>query len=229
MSRGVRDETRLRRWIFTFHGIGTPPRPLENGEDAVWLDRGEFEAALDLLREHPEALITFDDGNASDFEIALPALLERGLRAEFFVCADLLDQPGYLSQLQLKSLAAEGMGIGSHGRRHCPWQGLRDEALEDEIVKARTEIEDALEDRIHHAACPFGAYDRRSLAALRAAGFERVYTSDGGDSRADAWLQPRNTAIRGSSVSAFRGLLTQPRARHDAWLRGAKTLVKRLR
>ena len=40
--------------------------------------------------------ISFDDGNASDLEIGLPALLERGLTATFFVLAGRLGRPGSL-------------------------------------------------------------------------------------------------------------------------------------
>jgi hypothetical protein len=47
---------------------------------------------------------------------------------------------------------------------------------EAEICVERQRFIEILDDA---AACPFGAYDRRTLRALRHAGFKRVYASDG--------------------------------------------------
>lgn len=64
---------------FCFHGIGSPQRPLEEGEEDLWLEPGQFEFLLDELQRHARVELTFDDGNASDKEHGLPALQERGL------------------------------------------------------------------------------------------------------------------------------------------------------
>ena len=63
--------------ILTVHGIGTPVRTLEPGEDAAWVSSTQFEMVLDAAVGRNDVWITFDDGNASDVEIALPRLLER--------------------------------------------------------------------------------------------------------------------------------------------------------
>ena len=70
---------------FCFHGIGTPGRDLEPDEDQFWIGREHFEELLSVAQELPSVELSFDDGNASDFSIALPALVERGLTASFFV------------------------------------------------------------------------------------------------------------------------------------------------
>ena len=64
-----------------FHGIGTPGRALEPGEDRYWITSDEFHRILDEIATWPSTRISFDDGNASDLEIGLPALVERGLTA----------------------------------------------------------------------------------------------------------------------------------------------------
>src|SRR5438034_8841581 len=69
----------------TVHGVGTPPRELDPGEDIAWISIEQLEQVLDAAVGRPDVRITFDDGNCSDVEIALPRLLERGLTAEFFV------------------------------------------------------------------------------------------------------------------------------------------------
>ena len=90
--------------ILNFHGVGPISPNIGDGERNWWLEQNTFEAVLDLAREESHVQLTFDDGNASDFEIALPALLRRGMRAAFFLCSGRLDQPGFLSRKQVREL-----------------------------------------------------------------------------------------------------------------------------
>ncbi|MEX0746107.1 MAG: hypothetical protein WD118_10945, partial [Phycisphaeraceae bacterium] len=64
-----------------FHGIGAVSRPLDPGEDTVWITAEQFEEILDVLQGRPNVYLTFDDGNHSDVEIALPALKRRSMTA----------------------------------------------------------------------------------------------------------------------------------------------------
>lgn len=177
----------------TFHGVGDPPRPLDQGEAAVWLAAGRFEQALDAVRGRDGVHVTFDDGNESDARIVLPALAARGMTASFFVLGGKIGQPTFLSAEALRELAAAGMRIGSHGLDHRAWRGLSDADLGRELVDAKARIEDVVGRKVNEAACPFGSYDRRILARLRTAGFERVYTSDRWFAATGQWLQPRFT------------------------------------
>ena len=58
----------------TVHGIGAHTRALEPGEQAVWITVDQFERALDRIAGRDDVRLTFDDGNLSDVEIALPML-----------------------------------------------------------------------------------------------------------------------------------------------------------
>ena len=51
----------------------------------------------------------------SDFVYGLPALLDRGLTATFFVVAGRLGEPGFLSENDVRTLVSAGMTIGCHG------------------------------------------------------------------------------------------------------------------
>src|SRR5205814_8045471 len=108
-------------------------RPIDAGERHCWIDKEFFEAVLDITRGQPHVRLTVDDGNASDFEIVLPSLLRRGLRATFFVCSGRLDQPTFLSRDQVWELRSQGMGLGSHGVAHIPWRHLSPARLSDEL------------------------------------------------------------------------------------------------
>jgi peptidoglycan/xylan/chitin deacetylase (PgdA/CDA1 family) len=213
----------------TFHGLGVPPRALDPGEQRVWVAAGHFEAILDRLAGRQDVLVTFDDGNRSDAEIALPALARRGLRGAFFPTAHGLGQPGFLGPEELRELVKAGMTVGSHGFAHRPWRDLAPEELHEELVVARERLEEAAGVRIDQAACPFGAYDRRSLAAIREAGYTRVYTSDRGPADPAAWLQPRTTVCAGDGPEDIERLWLEPEATHWALLRRAKLALKRWR
>ena len=98
-----------RVFVVSLHGVGQPLRSLSYSEQRHWLDLDKFERFADLARRRDNIRLTFDDGNESDFTIAMPALVERGLTAGFFITTDLLDQPGYLSRSQVRALANAGI------------------------------------------------------------------------------------------------------------------------
>jgi peptidoglycan/xylan/chitin deacetylase (PgdA/CDA1 family) len=215
-----------RQINLTFHGIGDPIRPLDPAESDVWLGRDQFASVLDAIRRHDDDVrISFDDGNASDLEHALPALCERGLRATFFICAGRLGQAGFVDADGVRRLRSAGMSIGSHGMNHVSWRGLNPSAARREIVQAKRALEDEVEGPVEEASCPFGAYDRRSLSALRAAGFRRVYDSDGGPARPQDWLVARNTMHRWDSAESVERLLNganggvSPARRAKRWVK----------
>src|SRR5262249_53718995 len=120
----------------TVHGIGPAVRQLDPDENLTWVDIEQFERVLDAAVGRPDVRITFDDGNASDVEIALPRLLERGLTAEFFVLAGLLGQPGRVDHDGVRELCKAGMSVGSHGWAHRNWRQLDAEQATEEIVEA---------------------------------------------------------------------------------------------
>jgi peptidoglycan/xylan/chitin deacetylase (PgdA/CDA1 family) len=213
----------------TFHGIGEPKRPLEPGEERVWLDTDQFESTLDAINGHAGVRLTFDDGNASDVDYALEALRSRGLRATFFIVAGRLGEPGFVDRAGVRTLVAAGMAIGCHGMYHRPWRRLDERALEEELSDARRLLEEAAGRPITEAACPFGSYDRRVVRALRRHGYRRAYTSDEGTTRADAWLQARNTVTPENAQGLVDRILAAERSSPGQLRRRARTAVKRWR
>lgn len=212
-----------------FHGIGTPRRPLEPGEQRYWLERGRFLALLDDLATRRGVRISFDDGNASDIEVALPALIERGLRADFFVLAGRLGQPGSLGPEDVRELRRHGMGIGNHGMSHRPWRGMDPATRRQELVVARERLAEAGGAPVETAACPLGRYDRRLLADLRRLGYARVFTSDRRGAGRDSWLQPRYSVRAADTPESFRAAALRPPGPARRARLSAVGLAKRLR
>lgn len=213
----------------TFHGVGRPPRALEDGESAYWLSVEEFVPILDAVGGRPDVRLTFDDGNASDADAVLPQLANRGFCARFFVPAAYVGAAGFLEAARLREIAAAGMTVGSHGMWHRSWTGLADAELTDEVVAAKDRLEQVLGDRVDEAACPFGAYDWRVLRTLREAGFRHVFTSDRGASARSAWLQARNTVRRGDSPEDVLRLVDRRVGAIEELARNVRLAVKRWR
>ena len=203
-----------------FHGIGTPQRQLEPGEDAYWVDTDRCLRILDEIATWPSVRISFDDANASDVEIGLPTLVERGLQAQFFLLAGRLGQRGSLAVEDVRELVGRGMAIGTHGMSHRPWRGMNRATRETELVEARRRIEDVAGVAVTDAACPMGRYDRHVLSDLRRLGYRRVYTSDERPARPGSWLQARFSVRREDTPESLRAALLSRsglvrRARHN--------------
>jgi peptidoglycan/xylan/chitin deacetylase (PgdA/CDA1 family) len=212
----------------TVHGIGTPERRLEEGEEQTWVTVRQFEQVLDAVAKRLDARITFDDGNASDVEIALPRLVERGLVAEFFLLAGELGDRGRVDRAGVGALLDAGMTIGSHGWSHRDWRRLDDAAAREEYYRAARVLGELTGHPVSRVAVPFGSYDRHVIRRLRAAGVTRAYTSDGGRARPDAWLQPR-TSLRHDLDAAWIAQVLAPdtsltRRARDNVARAAKRL-----
>jgi peptidoglycan/xylan/chitin deacetylase (PgdA/CDA1 family) len=213
-----------------FHGIGTPGRQLEPGEDSCWVGTEQFQALLETIAKYPWVDITFDDGNKSDVAIAMPNLLRLNLSATFFPIAARLDQPGSLTSADVRSLVRAGMTVGSHGMRHRSWPSVSGQELKEELRDAAVAIADAAGEPVKHVACPFGAYDRRVLSAVRRHGFSRLYTVDGGSARRDAWLQSRYSVRSSDTPESIERNAQSPRGDVlPAAIRKTKSAVKRWR
>jgi len=180
---------------------------LDSGEAQVWIDIATFQMVVDSVRTEPNIVLTFDDGNQSDIELALPALRNAGLTAIFFVVTDRLDRPHFLSKSALRQLVQSGMRVACHGSRHRRWTTLSDAELYEELVIAKDRLQQILGAEVHDASCPFGRYNRRVLHNARAAGYRHVYTSDGGPCRRGEFILTRTSIRRGDSADDISRLL----------------------
>jgi len=133
-------------------------------------------------REHLEksVVITFDDGLESDFTIAFPLLKRHGFSATFFVNPGTVDQEGHLTLEQLQEMYRSGMEIGSHGYDHIFLTELDEKELEYQLVASKEKLETLLGAKVKSFSIPRGRYNSSILTTVKAAGYERVCTSDVG-------------------------------------------------
>ena len=212
-----------------FHGIGTPQRPLEPGEDAYWISECTYLEVLDAVADRPDVCISFDDGNSSDVRVGLPALVERGMTASFFVLAGRLGQPGSLGIEDLVEMRRHGMTIGNHGMDHRPWSEMAAADRHVELVEARSALEQAIGETVATAALPLGRYNRAVLRDLRRVGYSTVYTSDRRWAQAHRWLQPRYSVRCNDTAESLLAEVLSDRSTWRASAAELRCALKRLR
>src|SRR5260221_2014539 len=97
----------------------------------AWLDGGDG------------VILTFDDGDASNYRVAFPALEAAGARADFFVYPAQVGEPRDATLAELREMADRGMSIQSHGLDHRHFlTALSGAQLREELTRARCGIEE---------------------------------------------------------------------------------------
>lgn len=219
--------------ILCLHGVGDPPEHVERDERPYWCGARQFCELIDAIAPISEATgvhvrLTFDDGNESDLRVAVPALVDQGIVAEFFVCAGRIGMPGYLTESDLVEIEDAGMRVGSHGWAHVDWRSLDEAGRRREHIDARARLSDILGRSVDEVAIPFGSYDRRVLTDLRRTGVRVAYTSDRGLNDGRGWLPQRETYTTSWEPRTLRDLSGRRTVRQQ--VRGtAARLAKRLR
>jgi peptidoglycan/xylan/chitin deacetylase (PgdA/CDA1 family) len=222
------------RLVLTFHGIGDVPAHVVKEERPYWCPESTFTAILDDVGEVSKDArlpiqITFDDGNDADAHLALPALVERGLTAHFFICAGRIGQPGYLDEAQMLQLRDAGMVIGSHGWGHVDWRRADDIKMDRELRLARERLSEIVGQDVADVAIPFGSYDRRVIGMLRHSRFRTVYTSDGRRASARGWMINRQTCTSTWDAVTLRRIACTPPSTWERMRRSLVCQVKRFR
>jgi peptidoglycan/xylan/chitin deacetylase (PgdA/CDA1 family) len=119
-------------------------------------------------------VLTFDDGHASNYESALPVLVELGLTATFFITAGRIGDGTTMTWRQIRALYAAGMEIGSHTVTHRPPSTLDDNALRYELCVSRRMLEDGLGAPVLSISSPTGFFNPRMRVIAHEAGYQAL-------------------------------------------------------
>jgi peptidoglycan/xylan/chitin deacetylase (PgdA/CDA1 family) len=119
-------------------------------------------------------ILTFDDGHVSNHDLALPMLLERQLKATFFVTAGFIGTGATMNWEQIRALHTAGMEIGSHTLTHRPPSTLNDKTLRHELVTSRSILEDGLGAPVTSISSPTGFFNPRMRIIAREAGYRAL-------------------------------------------------------
>ncbi len=166
------------------HGVLSPD------EAAAWLDG---HPRIAIRRGRPPCLFSFDDGFASNAEVARDILTPAGIAGLFFVCPGLIDltpqdQPAavaagifdgridgaeldrrlrLMTWNEVEALAVSGHTIGAHSLTHRRLSRLRGGTLAHEILDSGARIETRLGTPVTWFAYPFGDIDSIDAETMR--------------------------------------------------------------
>lgn len=186
------------------------------------------------INDIPEVVITFDDGHVSNFDIAMPLLADRGLKAYVFVTSNFVGHRAHFCTAeQLAQLARNGMQIGSHGTTHRFFDDLSDDEAERELRQSMQQLSDQSGQQVESISYPGGRYSQRTLELSRHSGYVQLFGSDIGvvkQKNINANAPIKRVAIRrGTSLNEFDCIINAD-AKYYALEQSkqkAKALVKR--
>lgn len=183
--------------ILMYHGIVDGkcllPEDRETGAELYDLPCSQFEQHLSFLKEKgyavstisdiqskpPErVVITFDDGELNNFEIALPILKRFGYPAYFFIIVGRVGRPGYMNWDQLRELSRQGMIVGSHGLSHQILTTLMDTQIDEELRASKRAIEVNLGITADTLSIPRGFCNDALIQKAYELGYKTVFISD---------------------------------------------------
>ena len=233
-------------------------RPPAEGRHGIWVTRERFAAQLDSLARRRLAtitfadyaaylagerplpprpiILTFDDGYADNFTVALPLLRERAMKAVVFLVGDprittnvwdaAEGEPTLplLSREQIREMAGQGIEFGSHSRTHARLAGLPADRLRVEVAGSKRAIQERVGAPVLSLCYPYGAVDEAAREAVLEAGYAFGVASDSGPLRFGEDLYEIRRAQIFPATTAF-GFWKKT----SPWYLEYRQLMKRLR
>lgn len=129
------------------------------------------------LPEKP-VVITFDDNNLSQYDVALPIMEKHGQKAVFYLIAKYLDSANMVNRERALALQDKGHEIASHTMTHRALPGLNDADLKWELEESKRVLEELTGRPVLHLAYPGTAHNQRVRDATKAAGYETATIMD---------------------------------------------------
>lgn len=172
--------------ILTYHSVSKGHSPLKISpalfaDQMEWLSRNTSVLPLPDLVEALErgaplpqrsVALTFDDGFMDFYVEAAPILRKFRLHGTIFLPTSYCERtnawPGQpkwveeqplLTWRQIRELADQGFGFGSHSATHAALTDLDATDLESELITSRREIETRINRPVEYFAYPYGRWD----------------------------------------------------------------------
>lgn len=142
------------------------------------LSLAEMRDAFARKRDMPAkpVVITFDDGYADNFLVALPIMEKYGFKATVFVIAGQVGQPGYLSWNQIKAMQNRNTEIGSHTLSHVALSEVKPDEQLREISQSKEMLEQNIGTPVRFLAYPYGKFSDGLFGLLANAEYQAACT-----------------------------------------------------
>lgn len=150
-------------------------------------------------------VLTFDDGYLDNYLYAFPVLRRYGLRATFFIIAERVGQPGYMTWPQIIEMQNAGMEIGAHTlthpllTRHAASVAFWEIAASRWSIFAHTNVLPSV------FAYPYNDHNEQVVRLAHMAGYRAalIVSPHMGDTPGDLFRIPRLTIGNGSGIHMF--------------------------
>ncbi len=123
-------------------------------------------------------MLTFDDTDLDQFEIARPEMKKYGFKGVFFIMTVSIGKTTrhYMSAAQIKQLSDEGNVIASHTWNHSDFRKLSTaKDWEIQLDKPTKKLADITGKPIKYFAFPFGVWNAQNLPQLHKRGFKLAF------------------------------------------------------
>lgn len=161
-----------------------------------------------------EVVLTFDDGFADTFDVAVNVLEKNKVTATYFFITDYIDKAGMFPESDnehlygslvtwddVSKLVSMNMSVGSHTLSHINLGSISDDKnrLREEIRTSKTRLEERLNTPVKYFAYPFGSkksYNSVIEEIVRESGYEAAFTNIlGSNKKGDNLFKLKRTRI----------------------------------
>ncbi|MFT3751230.1 MAG: polysaccharide deacetylase family protein [Agriterribacter sp.] len=112
-------------------------------------------------------MLTYDDGDADQYNIAAPEMAKHGFKGVFFVMTVSLGRSIYMTKEQVKQLSDDGHVIASHTYDHHDVRKYTDADWDKQLIESGKELEAITGKPVKYFAYPFGAWNKQAIPALK--------------------------------------------------------------
>jgi peptidoglycan/xylan/chitin deacetylase (PgdA/CDA1 family) len=163
-------------------------------------------------------VLTFDDGDRSFADYAHPVLSRCGFPASVFVVSALVGQPAswfaaegreapaIMAADLIRSLRRQNVTFGPHTLSHPRLSRLNNAQIVAEVEQSKAQMEALLGEPMEFFCYPYGDYDERVVAAVKAAGFRGALSCIRGSAvpgAEDPFRLPRKAISYGDTLPGF--------------------------
>ena len=131
-------------------------------------------------KDRKGVVLSFDDGNSSDYVLAFPILLQFNFKGVFFITTGKIGTRDYVNWEQLKSMTEKGMSIQSHGVSHSFLSEMNRQQVGQELFESKEQIEKKLRTPVDFFSLPGGFGSLKVMETAKKIGFRAVCTSEPG-------------------------------------------------
>jgi peptidoglycan/xylan/chitin deacetylase (PgdA/CDA1 family) len=124
--------------------------------------------------------IAFDDGWESAYQFAFPILQNAKMPATFAIISGSVNNPNYMTSDQVTTLLSAGEEISAHTRTHARLPSLSPDAMKNEILGSRLDLQGLVGNHVSTFAYPYGAYNAPAVQIAEQSGYAAARTVERG-------------------------------------------------